>query len=73
MPKIEVDIKKYIDYTIIGEKATSYKMPLVVSSISEYETNNNTIVCIDTKNINGYYIVFDKNTFIKKIKEYLED
>lgn len=57
-----------IDFLIIGEKATSYRLPLIVNSVKEYEGK----ICIETKNIRDMYIVFDKTTFLKSLGEYLE-
>ena len=52
-----------LDYLIIGHNATSYKLPLIVDSIKEYENK----ICIDCKNIKGKYIVFDKDTFFEAV------
>lgn len=55
-----------LNYLIIGEKATSYKMPLIV----EYFKNYDDKICVETKNIKGKYIVFDKISFLNAVKEY---
>ena len=54
---------------IIGHNATSYKLPLVVEYIKEYEGK----LCIETRNIKGKYIVFDKDTLIDAFKIYLKE
>jgi hypothetical protein len=64
-------INEKIEFLIIGEKATSYKLPLIVEYIKDYTLNNgNELICVETKNINGKYIVFDKNTFLTAINNY---
>ena len=68
MNKALDQLNEKIDFLIIGEKATSYKMPLVVEYAKEYEGK----ICIETKNIRGKYIVFDKETFINAVKKYLQ-
>jgi hypothetical protein len=56
-------INNKIDFVIIGHNATSYKLPLIVDSIKEYQGK----ICIDCKNIKGKYIVFDKDTFFDAV------
>lgn len=57
-----------LDFIIIGHNATSYKLPLIVDEIKEYEGK----ICIDCKNIKGKYIVFDEKTFFDAVDRYRE-
>ena len=53
----------------IGYNATSYKLPLIVEEVKEYENK----ICVQTRNIKGRYIVFDKDTLIDAFKKYIGD
>lgn len=64
--QILADFNNKIDYIIIGHNATSYKLPLIVDYVKEYEDK----ICIECRNIKGKYIVFDKTTFLNAIQEY---
>jgi len=68
MQKIEVDIKKYIDYQMMGEKVTSYSDPLRIEHIKEYN-DMITVYCQQTKNL-GLCLAFNKDTFIEAFNEY---
>lgn len=63
------EINQKLDFLIIGHNATSYKLPLIVEYIKEYDNK----ICVETKNIKGKYIVFDKDTLISAFKNYLEE
>ncbi len=60
------DLNDKLDFLIIGHNATSYKLPLIVAYIKEWDDK----ICIDCKNIKGKYIVFDKQTFIDAVEKY---
>jgi hypothetical protein len=60
------EVNNKMDYLIIGHNATSYRLPLIVELMKEYEGK----ICVQTKNIKGKYIVFDKNTFLDALKIY---
>ena len=60
------EVNQKLDFLIIGHNATSYKMPLIVEYIKEYENK----ICIETKNIKGKYIVFDKETLLNAVEKY---
>ena len=55
-----------LDNIVIGYNATSYKLPLIVEEVKEYEDK----ICVSTKNIKGKYIVFDKTTLLDAFKKY---
>ena len=59
-------ISLWIENIVIGYNATSYKLPLLVEEIKEYEGK----ICIQTRNIKGKYIVFDKDTLMDAFKKY---
>lgn len=68
MTKYENNINKYLDYLIIGEKVTSYNMPLIVEEIKNYDEK----IVMYTKNVQGYCLSFDKDSFLNCIKNYKE-
>jgi len=65
---INVDITKYIEYLMIGEKVTNYKTPIIIERINEY----NDIITIYTKNIKSHCLAFDKDNFYETIKTFLK-
>jgi hypothetical protein len=64
---VKVDIKQNIDWMIIGEKVTSYKDPLSVEKIGEY----NGFITVYTKQLSGLgkQLAFEKESFLKAIGE----
>lgn len=63
------EVNNKLECFIIGHNATSYKLPLIVDYVKEYEGK----LCVETKNIKGKYIVFDKDTFIDAFNKYIGD
>jgi hypothetical protein len=63
------EVNNKMDYLIIGHNATSYKLPLIVEYMKEYEGK----ICIESKNIKGKYIVFDKDTFMDAVQKYIQE
>jgi hypothetical protein len=51
---------------IIGHNSTSYKCPLIVEYIKEWEGK----MLIDVKQINGRYLVFDPESFESAYNQY---
>jgi len=64
--KLLSEINEKLDFFVIGQNATSYKLPLIVEYIKEYENK----ICVESKNIKGKYIVFDKDTFLDAVLQY---
>jgi len=60
------ELNNKLDFLIIGHNATSYKLPLIVECIKEYEGK----ICVQTKNIKGKYIVFEKDTLLDALEKY---
>lgn len=67
MIDIEREINDKAEFLMIGEKSTSYKCPLVIEDITEWEGK----ILIDTKQIRNRYLVFDKNNFQEKVKKFI--
>jgi hypothetical protein len=61
-----IQLKDILENIVIGYNATSYKLPLIVEEVKEYENK----ICVQTLNIKGKYIVFDKDTLMSAFNKY---
>lgn len=60
------ELNNKLEFLIIGHNSTSYKLPLIVECVKEYEGK----ICLECKNIKGKYLVFDKTTFLKEVENF---